>query len=96
MYQVKYVYTRPSVDIIHYEFPQEFLEYVWENYSDSRIYNEKEISEDGLSLTQITFWTSKEAFDKYQADPIIQGYLDKKRTYSQENGLSVVITYTEE
>lgn len=96
MYKVKYVYTRPTKDINYYEFPQEFLEYVLENYYESRIFNEKQISEDELQLTQSTWWESKAAFDAYQADPIIQGYLDAKRAYSQENELSFVTTFTEE
>lgn len=95
MYEVKYVYRRPNLEVEQYDFPQEFLEYVWEHYSETRLFNDKQLSDDGLEFTQSTFWVSKEAFDMYQADPVIQGYLDKKRQHSQANGISFTVTYRE-
>lgn len=96
MYTVIHTSIRPSTDVEFHTFPDNFLEYVWSNYSETRLFSDKDYSEDGLELTQTTMWVDADAYTAYQSDPNIQPFLDTKRNYNLDMGISTSVTYETE
>lgn len=96
MYQITNTYTRPNTDVNFFDPDHDSLiAHVWENYSESRLYGNKEVSTDGLTLVQTSLWVSREAFESYSADPIVQNFLNNKKNYLIANGISIQVSYEE-
>lgn len=93
MYEVKYTHIRPSTEIAFYDFSNEVLSYIWENYSNKRIYAHKELSADELTFTQTTVWEDKAAYDQYREDLTVRGFFDEKRDYNLNAGISTQVEY---
>lgn len=88
MYEIVFVYNYPNDSIEPYSFPQEFYSYVQQNYANDRVYQEKSFSDDGLTQTTRIVWASKEAYDRYNEDATVLGFLEGKKQHNIDNGIT--------
>lgn len=94
MFTITKTQTRPSVSVAFWTnqgVPAETFVHIGQNHQQNVIDSEATVSEDGLTLSKTTTWSSKEAYDAFMADEVvINSMVNKCHTYMNENG----ITYT--
>ena len=89
-------YTRPSVDVAwHFSKTEyaaeltEFKEHLRENYIVTGKLLFQEPTEDLLTMTYTGIWDSRESFDLYDVDPILQKYWSIKDQYNASVGITM-------
>lgn len=93
MFTITKTQTRPSASVAFWTnqgVPAETFEYISNTHQHNILDSQTAISEDGLTLTKITTWSSKEAYDNFLADEVLSTMFDNCHTYMNDNG----ITYT--
>lgn len=82
MIEVVTVSVRPTEDVDFFQVSFDFYDYQTIHYGDKRLYVEKKISEDNLSLTVTNIWTSIEDYEEYLKDPELIKVVDLLREHN--------------
>jgi hypothetical protein len=87
-------FTRPNANIpFHHKVLDgtSFMQHLTTNYMETQklISQWKEFSEDKLVMTYKAVWSSKEAFDEHDSDPVLQGYWTQRDIYCTNNNITV-------
>ena len=96
MYRMTRVYTLPDgSNVPFYTHQEKHCSKFTTKYVDDRLFAERFLSEDGRTFTITHIWVSKEAYDRYRADPETRAEQERARAYNEKNGITVTVT-TEE
>lgn len=91
MFRIVKTQTRPSTDVdfwTNQNVSIEVFQYVNTNHQPNIINAEVSISEDGLTLTKTTTWTSKSAYEAFLSDLIvIESFINPSHVYMNDNGI---------
>lgn len=92
MIEVVITYTRPNTEVEFYLKSPEFLALINSRYGDKRLFAQKTLSKDTLTLTQKAIWTSIEDFTVYENDEVLKPYMDARHDYHVENNIACTRT----
>ena len=96
MYKNTRKVTRPNTSVefrnmLHESVSQNVKEHWIANYKNNGkcLSVESETSSNGLEMTTVTMWDSKDSWDQYQADPIFtEGLFSPIHAYQDANGFT--------
>ena len=86
-------WIRPNVDVPFYSFPTDLTTYVNDTYDKTgkRISLEISRSEDSLTSTTTSVWSSGEAFAEFLNDPVIIESGAKVNLYNESNQITQIL-----
>jgi hypothetical protein len=90
------IYQRPNISVEFYPSEkiaastQEYNDYIAVTYSSTGqlISQTIELSNNDLTKTFTQVWVSQEAYDQYQADPVVVQRRIERSSYNQVSGIS--------
>ena len=84
-------WTRPNTNIPWWTnlAPAEYKAYIREKYdvTGKRVSSELTISKDKLTLTSVTVFINKAAFEEFSSDPIFKSWIKTRREYCTKNNI---------
>ena len=85
---------RPSTDVAWFQTPSAVLDYISATYrfgSGDLRKTEFMLSEDRLSLTMSSTWSSVETHAAFMADPIVAANMTAMDAYNTQNNITVIL-----
>ena len=85
---------RPSTDVAWFQTPSAVLDYINATYrfgSGDLRKTEFMLSEDRLSLTMASTWSSVETHAAFMADPIVSANMTAMDAYNTQNNITVIL-----
>lgn len=95
MYETTFVYTLPDPSVAFYQLSPTFIEYIASNYASKQVSQERTISEDGLSYTTTTVWSTKQDYLDYCADEFVRANQRQRWMHNNENSIQVQSSFRE-
>lgn len=89
MTTLKFVQTRPSVDVPFYTYPESYTASIRSRHSYTR---SRTVSENRLQATIELVFANAAAADAFVADPERVAQLAVAKSYNDANGISSVVT----